>query len=160
MIDTSKVSDRRKLRFKTPAEMMADVDRVVAADRAGTLRRCGNWTTGQILWHLAAWVDYSFDGNPLRPPWFIKLLLRFAKRRFLRGPLKAGVKIPRVKGGTLATEALPLDEALTRFKNAWARLEKAPPSIPNILFGPMTHDEWIKGHLRHAELHLSFLHPA
>ncbi len=160
MIDTAKVTDRRKLRFKTPAEMMADVDRVVAADRAGTLRRCGNWTTGQVLWHLAAWVDYSYDGNPLRPPWFIKVILRFMKKRFLRGPLKAGVKIPKVAGGTLATEALPLDEALARFKKAWARLEKGPPSIPNILFGPMTHDEWIKGHLRHAELHLSFLHPA
>jgi hypothetical protein len=36
-------------------------------------------------------------------------------------------------------------------------LAKAPPTIPHALFGPLTHDEWIAQHLRHAELHLSFL---
>ncbi len=159
MIDTSQVKDRRTLYFNTPDEMRADVERIIAADKAGTLRRTGNWTTGQTLGHLAAWVDYSFDGNPLRPPWFIKLILRMMKKRFLRGPLKAGVRIPKVKGGTLAIEPLSLDEGLARFNKAWDRLRAGPPSIPNILFGPMTHDEWIKGHLRHAELHLSFLHP-
>jgi len=36
------------------------------------------------------------------------------------------------------------------------RLRAGPPARPNVIFGPLTHDEWIQLHLRHAELHLSF----
>lgn len=160
MIDTAKVTDRRQLHFNAPKEMQADLDRIVAAERAGTLRRTGNWTTGQLLGHLAAWIDYGYDGFPIKPPWFIRLMLRFAKKKFLRGPLKVGVKIPNVQNGTFATDPLSLDEGLARFNRAWKRLREQAPTKPNILFGVMTHNEWIQLHLRHAELHLSFLHPA
>lgn len=160
-VDTAKTADRRTLRFNSPDELMADVERVVASERAGTLRRAGNWTTGQILGHLAAWIDYSYDGYPpaLKPPWFIKLILRMMKGRFMRGPLKAGVKIPKAPGGTYGTEPMPLDEGLARFRKAWDRLRRSKPTVPNIIFGDLTHEECITGHLRHAELHLSFLHP-
>ncbi|RIK68534.1 MAG: hypothetical protein DCC65_02765 [Planctomycetota bacterium] len=159
MIDTSKVTDRRRLHFDNPRQLHSDVDRIVASERTGTLRRTGNWTTGQILGHLAAWIDYAYDGYPVKPPWFIKFILRFAKKRFLRGPLKVGVKIPKVPDGTYATEPLSVDEGLARFNRAWARLQDRPPTAPNILFGPLTHEEWIQLNLRHAELHLGFLHP-
>jgi hypothetical protein len=41
-----------------------------------------------------------------------------------------------------------------------SRLKAAPPSGPNVIFGPMSHQEWQSMHLRHAELHLGYLHPA
>lgn len=160
-IDTGKVTDRRTLHFATLDDLLADVDRIFAADRAGTLRRTGNWTAGQTFGHLAAWLDYAYDGYPpeLRPPWFIKLILKLRRKRFMRGPLPAGVRIPRIKGGTMATEPCSTDEGLSRLTRAMDRLRAAPPSQPNIIFGPMSHEEWQQMHLRHAELHLSFLHP-
>ena len=161
-IDTGKVTDRRQLRFETLDQVREDAERIAAAERAGRLRRTGNWTAGQTLGHLAAWINYAYDGYPpdLRPPWFIKLILRFQKNKFLRGPMPAGVRIPRVDGGTKGTEPLSLDEGLSRLRKAVDRLKAAPPAASSPVFGPMTHEEWRSNHLRHAELHLSFLHPS
>jgi hypothetical protein len=113
------------------------------------------------LGHLAAWTSYSYDGYPpqLKAPWFIKVILKMMKNKFLRGPLPVGRKIPGIEGGTMATEVISTDEGTARLKKAWERLRKSPPTKPNIIFGPMTHGEWMKLHMRHAELHLSFFVP-
>ena len=116
---------------------------LAAADTAGKLHCCGNWTFGQILNHLATWVDYSFDGVPMRIPLFVKWMLRPMKRRFLTKPMKPGSRIPKLEGGTLATGVVPTAEALTHFYKSFDRLTKSPPAIPHMLFGPTTHDEWI-----------------
>lgn len=161
-IDTGKVKDRRRLRFNTLDEVLADAERVAAADKAGALRRTGNWTTGQTLGHLASWMGYAYDGYPenLRnPPWFIKLLLKVQRNRFMNGALPAGVKIPKIEGGTAGTEVISTEEGIIRLRASCQRLKAGPPSGPNPVFGPMTHDDWIKLACRHAELHLSFLHP-
>jgi hypothetical protein len=160
-IDTAKVKDRRELHFASLDQLWADVERIAAADRAGRLRRTGNWTAGQAFGHLAAWINFGFDGNPLTPPWFVKFIVGWVigKNRFLRGPMRVGVHIPRVPGGTVATELLSLDEGLSRLQKAVQRLRASAPTQPNTLFGPLTHGEWIQLSCRHAELHLSFFHP-
>jgi hypothetical protein len=148
---------RRSLHFHSLDEVVADVKTLEEADRAGTLQCCGNWTFGQNLNHLATWVDFSFDGVPLKIPIFVKWMVRPMKKRFLTKPMRPGSRIPKVEGGTLAIGVVPTAEALEHFYNSFARLAKGPPAIPHMLFGPMTHDEWIAQHLRHSELHLSFL---
>src|SRR3989440_12919379 len=153
---TGKVADRRPLRFESIDEMMAEVDRLVEAERAGRLKRLGNWTLGQALRHLATWAEYGYMGSPLKVPFFIKWVLRMRKRKFLYEPMRAGVKIPGVAGGTLATEAMPLDEALPRWRRVFERLKAEAPPAPNNIFGMLTHDEWVALNLRHAELHLGF----
>lgn len=161
-IATAKVTDRRPVRFETPNDLRQDVARVVAADQAGRLRRTGNWTAGQVFGHLAAFIDYAYDGYPEsigKAPWWIKFILRFLKGKFLRGPLPAGRDIPGVPGGTTGAEPRSTAEGQAALLRAWDRLEKQPPSTANIIFGRMTHAEWVQLHLRHAELHLSFLHP-
>lgn len=161
-INTGKVTDRRKLHFNSPADLRADVERIVAAERAGKLRRTGNWTTGQIFGHVAAFIDYAYDGYPPKlanAPWFIRFILYFFKSKFLRGPLPAGRRIPGIPSGTTGNEPLTLEDGYARLIRAWDRLEKTAPQTPNVIFGRMTHNEWITLHLRHAELHLSFLHP-
>lgn len=57
-VDTKKVAGRRMLRFESLDQVIADVDRLVEAERAGRLTRLGNWTLGQTLGHLAAWAEY------------------------------------------------------------------------------------------------------
>ncbi len=161
-VDTAKVTQRRKLRFNTLDEVQRDAEQLVAADRNGKLRCMGNWTLGQIFGHLAAFIDYAYDGYPpslANPPWFVKLFLRMRKNKFLRGPLPAGVKIPRVEGGTTGAEPISTDEGFARLSRALDRLAAAPPSTPNIVFGPLTRDQWCQLHQRHAELHLSFVSP-
>jgi hypothetical protein len=158
-VDTGKVAGRRLLRFESIDQMLAEVDRLAEAERAGRLRRLGNWTPGQVFGHLAAWAEYSYTGVPLRVPFFIKWLVRLRRRKFLDGPMRAGGKIPGVAGGTLATESIPLEEALGRLRRVMERLKVEPPAAPNQLFGPLTHAEWIALNLRHAELHLGFLIP-
>jgi Protein of unknown function (DUF1569) len=159
-VNTAKVAGRRILRFESIDQMLAEVDRLAEAERAGRLKRLGNWTLGQALGHLAVWAEYGYTGPPLKTPFFIRWLLRLRKQRFLHKPMPAGVKIPRVQGGTLATEPMPLEEALPRLRRAMERLRTTPPTIPHNFFGLLRHEEWIAMHLRHAELHLGFLVPS
>lgn len=157
----TKAADARTLRFASLDELLAEVDRLIEADRAGTLRHTGNWTLGQTLGHLAGWMDYAFDGYPprLRPPWFIKVLLNMRRQKYLTASLPRGVRIPGLKGGTMAIDELSTDEGATRLRAAVARLMAECPSQPNPIFGPLTHEQWTQLNLRHGELHLGFQHP-
>lgn len=159
VVDTGKVVGRRILHFDSIDQVLEEVDRLAAAERTGRLKRVGNWTLGQALGHLATWAEFAYTGVPLKPPFFIRWILRFQKRKFLVGPMPAGVKIPNVEGGTLGTEPLSLDEGLRRFKNVLQRLKVEEPTLPSPIFGKMTHDESIALTLRHAELHLGFFVP-
>lgn len=158
LVDTSKVSGRRELHFKSLDEALADARALVAPDSAGTLKHLGNWSLGQTLGHLAFWISTPFDGYPaqLNPPFFIRWILRLRKNAFVRGGMPAGVRIPRIQGGTLGTDPMTAQAGLNAFSRACERLSKAAPAIPNIILGPLTHEEWISLNLRHAELHLSF----
>ena len=158
-VNTAKVADRRLLRFESIDEVLTEMDRLVEAERAGRLRRVGNWTLGQTLGHLACWAEYSYTGAPLKVPFFIRWILRLRKRAFLYGPMKAGVRIPGVEGGTLATEPMALEEAQGRMRRIMERLKSEAPTAKNPIFGVLTHEEWTALHLRHAELHLGFFIP-
>jgi hypothetical protein len=155
-VDTAHVAQRKVLHFKSLDEVQAEVDRLAAADRDGRLRMLGNWTFGQNLGHLASWVNYSFDGVPMKVPFIVRLIMRPMKKIALYKAMRAGSKIPRVPGGTLGKDVFSSEEGVTRITAAFKRLKAGPPAIPHLLFGPLTHDEWINQHLRHAELHLSF----
>jgi hypothetical protein len=156
VVDTGKVTTRRKLRFDSIDEVLADVDRLVEAERAGRLGHVGNWSLGQTLGHLASWAEYAYAGYPGRPPVFIRWILRRRKQKFIHEPMRAGVKIPGIPGGTYATEPVPLAEAEGRLRRVLARLKSEAPTLVHPIFGPLSHGEWIGINLRHAELHLGF----
>lgn len=161
MVDTKNVQGRRTLKFATAQDVIADIEPLVAAERAGKLDKLGNWPLGTSLNHLAEFIDYAYDGFPadLNPPWAIKFILKFMKGTFLNRPLPAGYRIPSQPNGTKATHEVSLDEGAARCLKSWKRLADAPPTFIHPIFGPLTHQEWIAGHLRHAELHLSFYIP-
>jgi hypothetical protein len=155
-IDTGKVAQRKSLHFNSIDEAQAEVDRLAKTERDGRLRMLGNWTFGQNLCHLASWVNYSFDGVPLKVPFIVRMLLRPMKKRTLYKPMPAGSNIPRVPGGTIGADPISSEAGVEKITSAYKRLKEGSPAIPHLLFGPLTHDEWINQHLRHAELHLSF----
>ena len=128
VVDTGKVSARRKLTFNSVDQVLDEVDRLIGAERAGRLSHVGNWTLGQTLGHLAAWAEYPFAGYPRNPPFFVKWILRMRKQAFIHEPMCAGVKIPGIPGGTIATDPMPTDEAAGRLHRALARLKSEAPS--------------------------------
>lgn len=156
-----KVVEFRLLKLSTLDDLLREADRLAAAEQAGTLRTTGNWTLGQTLGHLAAWIDFPFDGYPpeIKPPWFVKALLRMRKKQFLHAAMPRGVRIPKIEGGTLGTAPMPTDEGLRRIRAAVERLKAGAPPHPNPIFGRLSHQEWIAGNLRHAELHFGYLQP-
>lgn len=160
-INTAKVQDHRKLRFKNMDDALKEVERIVAAEKSGKLRQAGNWTAGQVFGHLASWINYGYEGYPgRRPPFFIRWILRKKVKQFLHDGMPMGVRIPGVKGGTFGTEAMSADEGATRLRKALARLKSGdPPQYHSPAFGEMSHEDRIALNLRHAELHLGYLHP-
>ncbi len=157
-IKTAKVK-RRKLWFHSIDELLSELDRIEAAERNGKLKTQGNWTAGQILAHVSAWIEYSWDGYPIGPPpFFIKWLLKRMGHRYLRKGMPAGVKIPGIAGGTKGQDPMPTIDAIARLRKALGRLKSGEaPLHDSPAFGPMSYEDRIQLNLRHAELHLSFL---
>jgi len=136
------------------------VDRIVAADKGGTLRRTGNWSAGQVFGRLATWCNYAYEGYPFRPPWFIRWILRKKKAAYLRDGMPAGVRIPKVQNGTFGTEEMSTDEGANRLCRAMLRLKNGEPAkFDSPAWGKMSPAEQIAIDLRHAESHRSLLHP-
>lgn len=160
-VDT-RTAEHRMLQFNSIADVLAELDRLEAAHRSGTLRKTGNWSPGQVLGHCATWMNFPYDGYPQelrRPPWFVRAVLRKKKKKYFNEPMPRGFRIPGVKSGTVGIDELPFEDAAARLRAAASRLDAGGPPLPNPVFGPMTHDEWKSVHLRHCALHLGFLHP-
>lgn len=158
-VDTKKVK-RRPLRFNTLDEMLAEANRIGAADAAGTLKRLGNWTAGQNFSHVAAFIDYGYDGFPAaftNPPWFVKLMFKLMRGRILSKGMPQGVSIPHISGGTTGADDVSTQEGLKRLTSAAAKLKAAPPPIHSEAIGPLSHEDSIRLALRHAELHMGFV---
>src|SRR4030095_3202001 len=112
LIDTSNCTPYRTLRFNSIDEVLTEIDRIVASEERGTLKRSGNWSTGQTFGHLAGWMNFSYEGFPkgAHPPWFIRWLIRRQKAKYLRDGMPRGVKIPRLQDGTLSTGDMSTQE--------------------------------------------------
>jgi Protein of unknown function (DUF1569) len=158
-MDTQPSQQRRTLHFTNMDDIVRDAEKLAAAERKGKLRQLGNWTLGQASGHLAAWINYGFDGTPAKIPLIIRLFARPMRKKFIYKKMHPGGKLPKIPGGTLATDILPTDEGLARLRLACNRLKTDVPKIPNPVFGHLKADEWRNLHMRHAELHLSFLVP-
>jgi hypothetical protein len=158
-MDQSNPAERRKLWFDSIDELYDELEQIKTAEADGRLRTLGSWTPGQILSHLAAWVEYAYEGFPMKPaPWLIRVFLRWQLKKYLRGGMPSGVRIPKVEGGTTGADDLPFDEAAGRLRVALERLQSDEPArYDSPAFGALSHEQRIQLNLRHAELHLSFL---
>ncbi|MCC6428402.1 MAG: DUF1569 domain-containing protein [Phycisphaerales bacterium] len=161
MVNT-KTAEFRQLRFTSFADVGRDLDGLEAAHRAGTLRQTGNWTPGQIFTHIAAFMNYAYDGYPPElsgPPWIVRFIMKFFKNRYLYKGMPRGVRIPGVPTGTVGADDVSFEEGAARVRAALARMDRTEPTRPNPLFGPMRHEEWKAMNTRHCELHMGYLHP-
>lgn len=158
-LDTSRTPNFRQIHFDSIDECAGEVRRILDADADGRLITSGNWTPGQILAHIAAWIEYAYEGFPVPPPpRFIRWILRLQLRRILRGSMPRGVRIPKVPGGTVGADDLSTPDAAARLLRALDRLASSEEArFDSPAFGPMSHADRVTLNLRHAELHLGFL---
>jgi hypothetical protein len=155
-VKTARVSGRRQLHFHSYQDMLDDVHALAAAP----CRQLGNWSLGQICCHLAQTMHMSIDGAQGRFPWYLRLVGPLLKKRFLSRPMQPGFVVPP----TIAPQLLPGDHdtaaGVAEFEKAIARLDRTAERKPHGVFGPMSREEWDQLHMRHGEMHLSFIMPA
>jgi hypothetical protein len=155
-VDTKTVRGRRELTFGSFDEVLADAARLVASPHTRTL---GNWPLGQLLTHLATAINRSIDGISARAPFLVRILARFRKGRVMSKGLPAGFKLPADREALAFPAPASTGEGLETLRAAVGRLRNERMTARHPVFGKLTHEEWARLHLRHAELHLSFAVP-
>lgn len=156
MVNSATDSQRRTLRFATLDEFLQDAE----AMAAGECKTVGNWSYGQILGHLASAMNSSIDGFGFQASWFLrKIIAPFLKNSALTKPLKPGIKLPKSADKYLPDPSLTVEDSLAECRKAVERLASETPKAKHPFFGAMASEEWMALHLRHAELHMSFVVP-
>lgn len=161
-MNVSQTAACRTLRFDSIDALAAEVDRLISAQHAGHLEAHGNWTPAQIFEHLAKFVEFSYEGFPFRaglPLRAVSYALKWiAWKRFVDFSLRPGYAVPKGGEALLPDEWADFDVAAERLQAALFRIKRGEPMrAPSPFEGRITHDQWVYVHLRHAELHLSFL---
>lgn len=148
---------RRQLSFRTLEDILAEGERLSQS----RVQSVGDWSLGQILDHLATWMEFSIDGVPARIAWPLRVVLRPFRKQILRRPMPAGFRWPADADPRLVPQGPVSDsEGLEHLRRAIARLRAEPTRAPSPLLGKLTPEEWEQLHLRHAEHHLSFVLPS
>ena len=149
-INTKKVRGCRKVRYESLDELVEEVDRLSQAE----VRLLGNWSLAQIYGHLARTMNGSIDGLgfllPAPARWLMSLLM---KKKYLHDKLPAGFK----SAPEFVPEDTSLDHELAELRKAVARQHEEPDRVPHPAFGDIGKEGWNLFHLRHAELHMSFV---
>ena len=154
--ESSAVADRRTLRYDSMAAILADVNAITAAP----VRSLGRWTPAQNIDHVRRVITLSRQGGDVRVPFVFRLLGRLLKKRVLTSMPKAGFKIPSGADFFVPPDDITLDEALRLFRDEMTLADRpGAMTHPSPLLGPMSHDDWVELHCRHAELHFGFLVP-
>jgi hypothetical protein len=161
-IDTGRVPNRRAVRLQTIEGLRAEVERVVAAVAAGRVRPLGNWSPAQVFWHLGQLIALSFDGFSWRyrrgPQWLTRTFRFLAWRWMIRLALRPGFRNPPEAAGVEPAATVTWEEAVAHLRGQIERIRRGERMTQeSAVEGPYTHEQWVYIHLRHAELHLSFL---
>src|SRR5262245_21201248 len=161
-VDTGRVSGRRRVRLPTLDDLALEVERVAAAARAGSLRPLGNWSPAQVLWHIGRLMELSFEGFSFRyrraPVWITRLFRLLAWRWLIALAFRPGFENPPQAAALEPDPSLSLDDALAYLNQQVARIRNGERMTQECsVDGPYTHGQWVDIHLRHAEMHLSFL---
>lgn len=156
MSPTAERTHRRSIAFTTLDEVRDDINTLAS----GSYVTIGQWSFAQILDHLASSLNNSIDGFPFKASWFVRWCVApFVKNSILTKPMKPGFRLPKRFSSYLPSDDCSMDEALPKVLAAIKRLETETPVADHPFFGKMASEEWMCLHLRHAELHLSFVVP-
>jgi hypothetical protein len=161
-IDTGRVRNRRLVRLQTVDDLVAEAERVAAAEVASKVRPLGNWSPAQVLWHIGKLIEFSFDGFSWRyrrgPQWITRVFRFLAWRWLIRLAFRPGFRNPPEAAALEPPAGLFTDEAVAYLRRQIERIRHGERMTQEAAVeGPYSHEQWVYIHLRHAELHLSFL---
>jgi hypothetical protein len=161
-IDTGRVLNRRAVRLRTIDDLLAEVERVAAALAAGSVRPLGNWSPAQVFWHLGRLIAFSFDGFSWRyrrgPQWLTRPFRFLAWRWLIRLAFRPGFQNPPEAAALEPPAEVSLEEAVASLRRQIERIRRGERMTQaSAVEGPYSHEQWVYIHLRHAELHLSYL---
>jgi len=152
MINTKKVQGRRTVHYDSLDALLTEARNFAKCE----VRTLGNWSQGQIYEHLARALDTSIDGVDFSIPtpvrWVLTLLM---KKKFLYKEIPAGFKV----SGKQLPEETSATEGLSSLEKAVERQQAVAERAMHPGFGNISKAEWDAFHLRHAEMHMSFLIP-
>ena len=159
-VDTTKVSERRKLRFESLDDISDEVERLA---RAREIKTLGNWTPGQVFKHLSIVMHGSIDGMDFKLPLHLRILtpimVFFMKKSFLQNPMPPGFTLPKKAMEFLIPPPTSMEEGLAAIRSGLQRMKTEPHRAKHPFMGNLSSEEWTKLQCRHCELHLGFLTP-
>ena len=156
----TKTAPKRALKFTCMNCLKAELDRMEEAHQRGELTTTGNWSPGQIFSHCAIFFRCSLDGFPSSAPAPVRFFARlFFKKKALSGAaMPSGFQLPKQASFMLPAPEVSFEDGVAEIREQVARLdagERMTQMSP--LLGKLTHEEWVKLHLAHCMMHLSFI---
>ncbi|MCZ6734182.1 MAG: DUF1569 domain-containing protein [Planctomycetota bacterium] len=155
MIVTKKVKDRRRLSFTSLDDIQADVE----ALNGSAIRTTGNWTAAQIVQHVSDFITLSVDGFGFKLALPLRVLGRLFRSQALSKPMRPGFNVPEAMRVRLPSDQLPFEQAVASLRETIGRAKSERMTKASPLLGALAHEQWVQLHCRHAEMHLSFVHP-
>jgi hypothetical protein len=147
---------RRTVRFSTLPEIVRDAELLLPHHAT-----VGNWSFGQIGEHLAKIMNGSIDGLDFQAPWFARWVIApLVKNSMLTKPMSPGFRLPPNAKPILPSDSVSPESGFQQLEAAVERLQQETPRALHPFLGKLASEEWIELHLRHAELHLSFVVPS
>jgi hypothetical protein len=107
-------------------------------------------------------MEFSFDGFPFRyrrpVRWGAQLLRMVSWPWLLVLAFRPGFRNPPVAAALEPKPTVSLAQAVRYMRGLLERISSGERmTAANPSMGPLSHEQWVEVHLRHAELHLSFL---
>jgi hypothetical protein len=148
--------------LRTVEDLLAEIERVAVAEAAGRVRPLGNWSPAQVVWHISRLMELSFDGFSWRyrrgPTWLTRLIRFLSWRWLIQLAFAPGFQNPPEAAALEPPPAVSMEEAVADLRRQVERIRRGERMTQAAgVEGPYSHEQWLYIHLRHAELHLSFL---
>ena len=150
--------ERRELKFSSLDEVVEEVERLATAE----VRTTGNHSFPEIVRHLALTHDMvTGKVKGPSPPWYVKLVIGLMKSRLMKDkPLAPGIKLPpNAEAFFWPDSEVSLADAIAHLKQSVENFKANGPLPKHPIFGEVSAEKNLSMNLRHAALHLSFVHP-
>lgn len=154
MTQTSSVP-RRELNFSCFNCVLGDLEKVCS----GPVETTGQWTAGMIVQHIADAINASIDGFAVKAPLAMRLAGSMMRKRIISNRLNPGIQIPKSMEGLRPDRNVALADAAANLRAAIRRTENEKMTATHPILGRLSDQEWRQFHLRHAEMHFSFIQP-
>jgi len=148
---------RRKLRFNSLDEALAEAEKLAT----GQVKTTGKFTYAQILEHLARAMDtVTGEVKPFPVALPLRVAGRIVRPFLITRSFRPGFKLPKNSQSLLwPDDGITVETGLQHFKEAVGRFKDREKLLPHPVFGQMNRHQHEQTQCRHAELHLSFVHP-